>query len=139
MDPESPAFVIAMQAVTWHHGTLARARGAFRVDRAQSALGREVSLKAPSKVQLRVFFDEPTPVCTFKTYPCVPAKRPHLSNMWTCCRYTREAFPTLHTARNTRQHTATHGYTQQHATTYNNAMSSQMNLTCSTWWNHFTG
>ena len=31
-------------------------------------------------------------VCTFKTTPCVPAPRPHVSYMWAWCRYTRGRF-----------------------------------------------
>ena len=43
-------------------------------------------------------------MCTFKTLPCVPAKRPHVEHMRTFCRYTRsvlnvhtETFLNLHT------------------------------------------
>ena len=35
-------------------------------------------------------------VCTFKTTPCVPAPRPHVSYMWAWCRYTRGRFECTH-------------------------------------------
>ena len=35
-------------------------------------------------------------VCTFKTFPCVPAPSPHVSYMWAWCRYTRGRFECTH-------------------------------------------
>ena len=35
-------------------------------------------------------------VCAFNTSPCVPAPRPHVLNMWTWCRYTRERLECTH-------------------------------------------
>ena len=35
-------------------------------------------------------------VCTFKTPPCVPAKRPHVEHMRAFCRYTRRRFECTH-------------------------------------------
>ena len=66
--------------------------------------------------------DPPSPlpcVCTFKTSPCVPAPRPHVFNMWTCCRYTRRrigcthgGFSACHTT--TPHTTTTHHHTPHH-------------------------
>ena len=35
-------------------------------------------------------------VCTFRTHPCVPAKRAHVFNMRAFCRYTRKRFERTH-------------------------------------------
>ena len=37
-----------------------------------------------------------TPVCRFKTPPCVPAKRAHVFNMRAFCQYTRRRFEPTH-------------------------------------------
>ena len=39
------------------------------------------------------------PVCTFKTPPCVPAKRAHVFNMRAFCQYTRRRFQPTHERR----------------------------------------
>ena len=70
---------------------------------------------------------EPLPlltVCTFKTPPCVPATRPHVDHMRTCCRYTRRRFESTHgdfsacqAAPHTHTHTHTNTQTHTHCTT----------------------
>ena len=61
-------------------------------------------------------------VCTFKTFPCVPAPRPHVSYIWVWCWYTRGRcerthvfffFSACHTKHHTKPHHTAHTHTPQ--------------------------
>ena len=72
-------------AVTLGHVTTLR--GPFLVSRT----GNDDPSLPPRRVHV-----QNASVCTFKTFPCVPAASPHVSYMWAWCRYTRGRFECTH-------------------------------------------